>query len=103
MSEPGEKSFRDYQKTREAFINFKDENPQRMTFDPNVAVRIFKGGKFGDSPAVPVEKAGKIFWLRIKSKRLGEQLEKVKVRSLIEVQQLGSGFDTDYMVKVISK
>ena len=107
MSQPGEKSFRELVKDPNiftSFVSFKDVKVHRVTFDPNAIAREFKGGQYGDSWAVPVETApGKIEFLRIKARGLRDELEKVKQRSLIEITQDGSGFQTTYKVKVISK
>jgi len=106
MSKTGEKSFHDWniENPVETFISFKETKTIRVTFDPNAVVRVFSGGKYGDTPAVSVEiKPGQIGWLRIKAKGLREQLQKIKSRSLIEITQEGEGAATRYKVKVISK
>lgn len=108
MSQPGEKSFRDSLKDADLFqsyINFNTaqggENPQTVIFDPAAVVRVFKGGQYGDSPAVPVEKNGQVYWLRIKAAGLRDELAKVKQRSTVSIERFGSGTGTRYKVKVV--
>ena len=77
MSE--EKSFQTLE--IDQFLSFKDEKTHIITFDPGVRAKLFTGGQFGDSWAVPVDLNGEIRWLRIKSKRLHAALKKIKQRS----------------------
>jgi hypothetical protein len=96
-----EMSFAEYRP--EQYVSFKNDKTQKVTFDPRVKVILKKGGQYGDAWVVPVEVAGNVYFLRLKSKRLVMELKKVKQRSLIEITQSGTGFDTTYTVKVLSK
>jgi hypothetical protein len=84
-------------------LSFEKTATHVVTFDPAVEMQTLQG-RNGPYDAIPVDVDGKAFLLALGSSRLARQLKALgDGRKKISITRKGTGFETDYEVKVISK
>lgn len=96
-------SFRQHE--QDVHLSFKETKTHKVLFDPDVDIKTFEG-RDGEYDAIPVGVDGNlspVVWLGIKNKTLYSGLKKIAQRSVLEITQSGSGYDTSYSIKVLEK